>query len=140
MNPGVSRYLSQGYSLQQAMELLMAERYHFQATVGAPDNPRPPSGTYPGFAAGVQNFTGGPAIVGERGPELLNLPRGSSVIPLGGGGGGSIVIESGAVQITQNYPIMRDRQAMDQIGQVVGEAIVQRLTAQGWRPPLGVRR
>lgn len=35
----------------------------------------------PGFATGVQNFAGGPAIVGERGPELLNLPRGSDVIP-----------------------------------------------------------
>jgi hypothetical protein len=33
----------------------------------------------PGFATGVQNFGGGLAIVGEQGPELLNLPRGSSV-------------------------------------------------------------
>lgn len=36
----------------------------------------------PGFAAGVKNFVGGRAIVGENGPELLNLPRGSDVIPL----------------------------------------------------------
>jgi len=35
----------------------------------------------PGFASGVQNFGGGLAVVGERGPELVNLPRGSSVIP-----------------------------------------------------------
>lgn len=35
----------------------------------------------PGFADGVSNFGGGPAIVGERGPELVNLPRGSSVTP-----------------------------------------------------------
>ena len=33
----------------------------------------------PGFADGVRNFSGGMAIVGERGPELVNLPRGSSV-------------------------------------------------------------
>lgn len=42
----------------------------------------------PGFADGVTNFSGGFAIVGERGPELVNLPRGSDVIPnhmLGGG-------------------------------------------------------
>lgn len=39
----------------------------------------------PGFANGVQNFSGGPALVGEQGPELLNLPKGSDVIPLGGG-------------------------------------------------------
>lgn len=33
----------------------------------------------PGFASGVRNFAGGMAIVGERGPELLRLPRGSDV-------------------------------------------------------------
>jgi hypothetical protein len=33
----------------------------------------------PGFAGGVNNFGGGLAVVGERGPELVNLPRGSSV-------------------------------------------------------------
>jgi TP901 family phage tail tape measure protein len=31
------------------------------------------------FAKGVKNFVGGMAIVGEEGPELVNLPRGSSV-------------------------------------------------------------
>lgn len=35
----------------------------------------------PGFATGVQNFKGGMAIVGERGPEIVNLPQGSDVIP-----------------------------------------------------------
>lgn len=38
-------------------------------------------GKVPGFAGGVQNFAGGLAVVGERGPELVNLPRGSNVIP-----------------------------------------------------------
>ena len=32
-----------------------------------------------GFADGVRNFEGGMAIVGERGPELVNLPKGSDV-------------------------------------------------------------
>jgi hypothetical protein len=31
------------------------------------------------FAKGVKNFVGGMAIVGEEGPELVNLPRGSNV-------------------------------------------------------------
>jgi hypothetical protein len=35
----------------------------------------------PGFATGVRNFGGGLAMVGERGPELVNLPKGSDVIP-----------------------------------------------------------
>lgn len=33
----------------------------------------------PGFAEGVRNFEGGWAMVGERGPELVNLPAGSDV-------------------------------------------------------------
>lgn len=37
------------------------------------------AGKLPGFANGVRNFGGGLAIVGERGPELVGLPRGSSV-------------------------------------------------------------
>lgn len=37
--------------------------------------------TPPGFANGVQNFSGGAAIVGEKGRELVTLPRGSNVIP-----------------------------------------------------------
>lgn len=35
----------------------------------------------PGYANGTDNHPGGLAIVGERGPELLNLPKGSQVMP-----------------------------------------------------------
>ena len=34
----------------------------------------------PSFATGVNNFEGGMALVGERGPEIVNLPHGSDVI------------------------------------------------------------
>lgn len=55
----------------------------------------------PGFANGVTNFSGGLAMVGERGPELVRLPGGSDVIPSGGfgggGGGGQIINVSVAV-------------------------------------------
>jgi hypothetical protein len=54
-------------------------------------------------ADGVTNFKGGVSIVGEKGPELLNLPRGSNVITnentnklagaMAGGDGGSINYE-----------------------------------------------
>jgi len=43
-------------------------------------------------ALGTDNWRGGLSWVGERGPELVNLPMGSQVIPnskLGSGGGGS---------------------------------------------------
>lgn len=33
------------------------------------------------FAVGTRNAPGGMALVGERGPELINLPRGSQVLP-----------------------------------------------------------
>lgn len=33
------------------------------------------------FATGVRNYGGGVALVGERGPETVLLPRGSSVVP-----------------------------------------------------------
>lgn len=36
-----------------------------------------------GFANGVRDFSGGWAVVGERGPELLNLPKGSNVFSNG---------------------------------------------------------
>jgi hypothetical protein len=50
------------------------------------------------FAVGTRNAPGGMALVGERGPELVNLPRGSQVIPAAqtsnmmGGFGGSIEV------------------------------------------------
>lgn len=55
----------------------------------------------PGFAEGVTNFRGGTALVGERGPELVNLPRGSDVIPnhaLRGMGGGGPIQVSGTLR------------------------------------------
>lgn len=44
-----------------------------------------------GFADGTDGAPGGPAIVGENGPEIMNVPRGAQIIPndvsrsLGGG-------------------------------------------------------
>ena len=35
----------------------------------------------PGFASGTSFAPGGLALVGERGPELVNLPRGAGVVP-----------------------------------------------------------
>lgn len=53
----------------------------------------------PGFAGGVRNFSGGLAVVGERGPELVDLPGGSSVYPNGvaapGEPGGDLIIMVG---------------------------------------------
>ena len=48
---------------------------------------------FPAFAAGGFNSQGGTALVGERGPELINLPRSARVTPnhqLNGMGGGGL--------------------------------------------------
>ncbi len=34
-----------------------------------------------GFAGGTDSAPGGPAIVGERGPEIMNVPKGAQIIP-----------------------------------------------------------
>ena len=52
----------------------------------------------PGFANGTNNAPGGMALVGERGPELVNLPRGSQVSSAGdtqrmlGNGSGEVTV------------------------------------------------
>ncbi|MGM4947448.1 hypothetical protein AB8B21_05740 [Tardiphaga sp. 866_E4_N2_1] len=46
-------------------------------------------------ASGTDNWRGGPSWVGENGPEIVNLPRGSQVIPNSAasrGGGGDVTV------------------------------------------------
>lgn len=62
-------------------------------------------GVTAGNAMGTDNWRGGPTWVGERGPEIVNLPRGSQVIPnhkLGNGGGQPInlVVRIGDRELT----------------------------------------
>lgn len=51
-------------------------------------------GSIPFFASGTNFAPGGLAVVGERGPELVNLPRGSQVIPNGAVGGITINVDA----------------------------------------------
>ena len=44
------------------------------------------------FADGVRNFSGGRALVGEEGPELVDLPKGSNVTPNNQMGGSTVNI------------------------------------------------
>lgn len=83
---------------------------------------------FPHFADGVRNFAGGMALVGERGPEIVNLPRGADVIPNGRIGGGVNV----TVQVTQ--PLGTPAQIAD----AVGDALVYKLRSIGVRLPVGV--
>jgi len=68
----------------------------------------------PAFAGGVENFSGGVALVGERGPELVNLPRGSDVIPnhrLGGIGGMQPIVMIADTRISGSDIVVSYRRA-----------------------------
>jgi hypothetical protein len=78
------------------------------------------SGTLPSFASGVQNFAGGMALVGERGPELVNLPKGSSVTPNGGVGGVTVTIGTIVASSAQE-------------GRAAADALTARLKTKGVR-------
>jgi len=59
----------------------------------------------PGFAEGTSFAPGGLAVVGERGPELVHLPRGSEVTPNHKLGGNNITIniQGNATRETAQY-------------------------------------
>lgn len=57
----------------EAARNLLSARQELQRLLDAQAQP------VPGFQGGVRNFQGGLAVVGERGPELVNLPPGSDV-------------------------------------------------------------
>lgn len=74
----------------------------------------------PGFANGTKSAPGGMALVGERGPELVNLPRGSEVMPnrkLGGMGSSHVAI---TVQPSNYFDI-----AVGEIAGAVSVKVVQ---------------
>ncbi|WP_271601097.1 hypothetical protein [Bradyrhizobium sp. CCBAU 45384] len=56
------------------------------------------------FASGTDSAPGGLSLVGENGPELMNVPRGAQIIPNdvlrgGGVGGGGVAVHGGSVYI-----------------------------------------
>lgn len=97
--------------------------------------PGAPKVKLPRFARGVENFGGGLAVVGERGPELVNLPRGSDVIPnnqIGSTSGGSTTININVGLMTGSAIERRDaamkmfedlQDIASQRGQTVGQLI-----------------
>lgn len=77
-------------------------------------------------AAGTPNWRGGWTTVGEKGPELMNLPRGTQIIPheasLNTPMGGSITIAKLADQI-----VVREDADIDKIG----DAVVRKMRLAG---------
>lgn len=80
------------------------------------------------FAKGVDNFSGGLALVGERGPELVNLPAGSSVFSnrksqtmLASANGGINI----TINVTGNQIL--DEAGAEGLADRIGEVIMQRV-------------
>lgn len=82
----------------------------------------------PGFAGGVDNFGGGWAVVGEKGPEVLNLPWGSDIIPNDKIGGGSHVTVMAPITIAGS--VLGDH---EQLADVIGEKLKRKLELAGYR-------
>jgi hypothetical protein len=74
----------------------------------------------PKFASGTNYAPGGTALVGERGPELVNLPKGSRVTPNGAWGG--VTVNIGTIQASSAHE-----------GRAAADAIVAQLKAKGIR-------
>lgn len=80
----------------------------------------------PGFASGTNSAPGGVALVGERGPELVNLPRGAQVTP-------SIDTKAmmrGSGNVSVAVPISIDATGADAAGLARVEEAVSRLRAE----------
>jgi hypothetical protein len=118
-------WLRAGYSLAQAAAIAAAGKNMINA-----NDPlfRTPGPRVPGFAEG------GTIEVGEHGSEIIRAPLGSQVFkhgtsPRDSGSSVSVNIMPGAIVL--QYPVMRDRQAMDALGEVVSEALGTRLSKRG---------
>lgn len=74
----------------------------------------------PGLAEGGTITSAGSVLVGERGPEILNLPTGASVIPLDRSrGGGQTVI----VNVEINNPVISSREIADEIALMIASKV-----------------
>ena len=84
----------------------------------------------PGFASGTDDAPGGLAWVGEQGPELLNLPGGSSVTPsasLRGSGGDSHYYDMRGAVVTED--LMRKSEAARWAMQTKHQAVTEAMAA-----------
>lgn len=98
--------------------------------IGAPGLGRAAVGlSVPKNAMGTNNFSGGLSLVGEKGPELVSMPRGSQVVPnnllrnafANGMGGGT----SNNTTVINNTINAQDAVLTDQVKQWINEGNVQ---------------
>lgn len=83
----------------------------------------------PAYANGTRFARGGLSLVGERGPELVNLPRGASVTPnneLGGVGGVATIVPSPYFDVVVDGRVMRAAPGIASAGASGGLAQMRR--------------
>lgn len=80
----------------------------------------------PGNANGTNHWKGGPTWVGERGPEIVNLPKGSQVIPNHKAGAGGVNIS-----LNMSGVMARSRTDLREIAKDMIGAINEELRAKG---------
>lgn len=85
-----------------------------------------------GAAGGTDNWRGGPLVVGERGPEIVNLPAGAQVIPnhvmqQRREAKGSSIVNN----ISVNVPQGTSRESADQIALRTGASVNRSLARNG---------
>lgn len=80
-------------------------------------------GHIPYLAKGARNFIGGLAVVGERGPEVVSLPRGSNVYPHG-------VNVPGSVTLYATFNVTKD-QTPEQFARESMQALKREVDRQG---------
>lgn len=73
------------------------------------------AGNIPGAEEGGTIARSGLTLIGERGPEILNLPRGAQVLPLGQSSGVTI-----HVSVTLNNPIVGSEEIARELGIDIG--------------------
>src|SRR5690606_36636307 len=77
--------------------------------------------TVPGYANGTNFHRGGLAMVGERGPELVSMPRGSRVTPNHALGGSKVeIIPSAYFDVVVDGRVMRAAPAIADAGAQAG--------------------
>jgi hypothetical protein len=87
----------------------------------------------PHFAKGVSNFSGGLALVGERGPELLSLPGGSSVTPMRGGAGALAFAGSGGGDLHVHFdgPVYADDRGIRELTDKIRRELLRNQNRNG---------
>jgi len=80
-------------------------------------------GIIPGFAGGTNFAPGGLALVGERGPELVNLPRGSQVHTAGATA--QMLQQGSGINLTVNVTGAMNDRAARETGAQVGRAALR---------------